>query len=394
MPEQLKSRTTFPDLPEGTVTFLFTDIEGSTQLLDRLRDQYATLLADQRLILREAFAQWNGSEIDTQGDAFFVAFPRATDAVSAVVDIQRALVTHTWPQDVEVRVRMGLHTGEPLKAEEGYVGMDVHRAARIAHVGHGGQVLLSETTAALVRDDLPEGVSLLDLGRHRLKDLRKPEHIRQLMIEGLPSEFPPVKSIEQLPPDLPLGLGEVQYPAFLETGSDTEREVPIFVARERELAQMDSYLHQVLSGEGKVVFLEGGPGRGKTALLEAFTRSAIATHPDLLVISGDGNAHTGIGDPYLPFREALSMLSGDVETKWTAGRISREQARTLWEICPFTALSLVDNGPDLVEVFVSGKALLSRVSAAVPDQIVLLQALRSLTDRAGSRFGDGTKGAR
>ncbi|MGB7117842.1 MAG: adenylate/guanylate cyclase domain-containing protein, partial [Anaerolineales bacterium] len=169
-------------------------------MLDRLRDQYATLLTDQRNILRDAFTKWNGSEIDTQGDAFFVAFPRATEAVSAVVDIQRTLATHTWPQNVEVRVRMGLHTGEPLTVEEGYVGMVVHRAARIAHVGHGGQVLLSETTTPLLRDELPEGVSLLDLGRHRLKDLHQPEHIRQLVIEGLPSEFPPLKSLEELPP--------------------------------------------------------------------------------------------------------------------------------------------------------------------------------------------------
>jgi ABC-type oligopeptide transport system substrate-binding subunit/class 3 adenylate cyclase len=388
MPELLKSRLTFPDLPEGTVTFLFTDIEGSTQLLDRLRDQYATLLADQRSILRSAFAKWNGSEIDTQGDAFFVAFPRATEAVSAVVDIQRTLATHTWPQNVEVRVRMGLHTGEPLKAEEGYVGMDVHRAARIAHVGHGGQVLLSETTTPLLRDELPEGVSLLDLGRHRLKDLRQPEHIRQLVIEGLPSEFPPLKSLEELPPELALGLGAVHLPSFLEPDAETEGQVPVFVARERELAQLDGCLQEMLSGEGKVVFLEGGPGRGKTALLEAFARSAIATHPDLLVFSGDGNAHTGIGDPYLLFREALSMLSGDVEAKWAAGSISTEHARRLWEICPFTAQSLVNYGPDLVEVFVSGKGLLARISAAVPDQRGLLQALRALADKTGSGSGD------
>ena len=129
MSDQIKIDLPFSELPEGTVTFLFTDIEGSTQLLDRLREQYATLLVDQRRILRGAFAKWNGSEIDTQGDAFFVAFPRATDAVSAAVDIQHALATHTWSQEVEVRVRMGLHTGEPLTIEVGYVGMDVQRAS-------------------------------------------------------------------------------------------------------------------------------------------------------------------------------------------------------------------------------------------------------------------------
>src|SRR5512136_152871 len=177
MTAQSSAQIPFPDLPEGTVTFLFTDIEGSTRLLYRLREYYTTLLADQRRILREAFANWKGHEVDTQGDAFFVAFPRATQAVSAAAQAQRKLAEHPWPEQVTVRVRMGIHTGEPWYGEQGYVGMDVHRAARIAHVGHGGQVLLSETTTALVRDELPPGVSLLDLGRHLLKDIRRPEHI-------------------------------------------------------------------------------------------------------------------------------------------------------------------------------------------------------------------------
>ena len=187
------------DLPGGTVTFLFTDIEGSTQLLRRLRDQYTELLAQHHRLLRESFEKWQGRVVDTQGDAFFVAFPRATDAVEAVVEAQKALAARGWPGDETVRVRMGLHTGEPWLVEEGYVGMDVHRAARIAHTGHGGQVLLSEITAALVQDDLPEGVSLLDLGKHQLKDMRRPEHIQQLVIEGLPSDFPPLNSLAALP---------------------------------------------------------------------------------------------------------------------------------------------------------------------------------------------------
>ena len=221
-----------------------------------------------------------------------------------------------------------------------------------------GQVLLSETTAALVRDELPEGVELAGsrsppVEGHALD----PEHIRQLVIEGLPSEFPPLKSLEELPPELPLGLGAVHLPSFLEPDAETEGQVPVFVARERELAQLDGCLQEALSGEGKVVFLEGGPGRGKTALLEAFARRAIDAYPGLLAVSGDGNAHTGMGDPYLLFREALSMLTGDVEAKWAAGSITQEHARRLWEICPFTAQSLVDYGPDLVDVFVSGKAL-------------------------------------
>jgi len=198
MTAKLSPHIPFADLPEGTVTFLFTDIEGSTRLLYSLRDNYATLLADQRQILREAFANWKGYEVDTQGDAFFVAFSHATHAVSAAVEGQRMLALHAWPENVSVRVRVGIHTGEPWSGETGYIGMDVHRAARIAHVGYGGQVLLSESTNALVQDELPLGVRLLDLGYHLLKDIRRPERIYQLVIEGLQAEFPPLKSLKAL----------------------------------------------------------------------------------------------------------------------------------------------------------------------------------------------------
>lgn len=188
-----QSSTQFPG---GTVTFMFTDIEGSTELLKNLRDKYVTLLADQRQIIRNIFKKWNGHEVSTEGDSFFVSYPRAKDALYAAVEIQRSLAAHKWPDDVEVRIRMGLHTGEPINVtEEGYDGIDVHRAARIAHVGHGGQVLLSETTTALVRDELPKGVSLQELGHHYLKDIDRPERIRQLVIEGLPDEFPPLTSL-------------------------------------------------------------------------------------------------------------------------------------------------------------------------------------------------------
>ncbi|MES0340500.1 MAG: adenylate/guanylate cyclase domain-containing protein, partial [Anaerolineales bacterium] len=177
----MKNQYTDDRLPEGTVTFLFTDIEGSTELLKQLEDQYADLLAQQRDLLREIFDRWDGQEVDTQGDSFFVSFPRATQAVSAAVEIQQSITEHEWPEGVEVRLRMSLHTGEPLTWAEGYVGMDVHRAARIAHVGHGGQVLLSGTTTPLVIDDLPDCVSVIDLGLQRMKDMRRPERIHQLM---------------------------------------------------------------------------------------------------------------------------------------------------------------------------------------------------------------------
>src|SRR6516225_7240759 len=155
------------ELPTGTVTLLFTDIEGSTRLLQQLGDRYATLQEACRSLLRTAFLEFDGHEVDTQGDSFFVAFARASDAVAAAVAAQRALANHSWPEGTTVRVRMGLHTGEPRISSENYVGMDVHHAARIMSAGHGGQVLLSQTTRDLVEHALPSGVHLQNLGAYR-----------------------------------------------------------------------------------------------------------------------------------------------------------------------------------------------------------------------------------
>ena len=153
------------ELPSGTVTFLFTDIEGSTALLKRLgRDRYDEALAEHGRLLQAAFAAHQGRVVDTQGDSFFVAFGTAADAVAAAVDAQRDLTAHAWPEGTEVKVRMGLHTGEPKVGEERYVGIGVHRAARIGAAGHGGQVLLSSTTKELAEEELPSGVSIRDLG--------------------------------------------------------------------------------------------------------------------------------------------------------------------------------------------------------------------------------------
>lgn len=178
----------------GTVTFVFTDIAGSTELLKRLGNRYADALAEHRRIVREEFTARDGQEIDTQGDAFFFAFARARDAVAAAVAAQRALAGHAWPDGADLKVRMSIHTGEPVVGEEGYVGIDVHRAARICSAAHGGQVLLSSTTAALVTGPaMPDGVSKRDLGDVRLKDMEEPERVVQLDIEGLPSSFPPLR---------------------------------------------------------------------------------------------------------------------------------------------------------------------------------------------------------
>jgi class 3 adenylate cyclase len=168
----------------GTVTFAFTDIEGSTKLLQELGDEaFGALSRDHRRLVRETFGAAGGTEIDTQGDAFFFSFPRARDAVNAAVAAQRALREHPWPGGREVRVRMGLHTGEPHVGDEGYLGIDVVRAARIASAGAGGQILCSETTRALLGNVLPDGVAVLDLGEQHLKDIQH-EHIYEVAVDG------------------------------------------------------------------------------------------------------------------------------------------------------------------------------------------------------------------
>jgi class 3 adenylate cyclase len=192
------------NLYSGTVTFLFSDVEGSTDLLRRLGESaYATVLKQHRRIVRESFSALDGREIDTQGDAFFYAFARARDAVVAAVSAQRELAGHTWPEGVEVRVRMGLHTGEPVVGDEGYTGIDVVRAARIAAVGRGGQVLLSETTRALVGPDLPDRVTAHPLGEQRLKDIERPEPLHELVIDGVPGSGGGIEQDPNSETDLP-----------------------------------------------------------------------------------------------------------------------------------------------------------------------------------------------
>jgi class 3 adenylate cyclase len=187
---------------------LHTDIENSTTLTVHLGGQYPEVLATHWALLRAAFVAHEGCEVDTQGDSFFVVFPRATQAVAAAVTIQRALAAAAWPAGGAVRVRIGMHTGEPIGTGAGYTGLDVIRGARIKEAGHGGQVLLSKATAALVEDTLLDDLSLRDLGVHRLKGVPRPERIFQLIVTDLPADFPPLRSLDtsgRFRPDPALG---------------------------------------------------------------------------------------------------------------------------------------------------------------------------------------------
>jgi DNA-binding NarL/FixJ family response regulator/class 3 adenylate cyclase len=179
-----------PDLPHGTVTLVFTDVEGSTQLVQQLGDGYAQVLADHRRLLRDAVASGDGHVVDHRGDEFFIVFGDAGRAADSIVALQRAFADHEWPDGVELRVRVGMHTGEPAIREETYFGLDVHRAARICQAGSGGQVLVSQRT----HEELDAGHDLLDLGDHELPGLPDLERLYQLNIPGLPTDFPPLSS--------------------------------------------------------------------------------------------------------------------------------------------------------------------------------------------------------
>ncbi len=231
-------------LPMGTVTFLFTDIEGSTQLLQQGGERYPSLLEEYRSLVRLAIQKNGGHEVDTQGDAFFVAFACATDAICAAVEMQRTLASHAWPEGVLVCVRIGLHTGEPQRASDGYMRLDVHHAARIMSVGHGGQILLSQTTRDLVEHDVPQGVRLRDLGEHRLKDLQRPSRLFQLVMADLPADFPPLRTLDIGPNNLPV------------------QPTP-FIGREQEVQEC---LHLLRRQEVRLLTLTGPGGIGKTRL--------------------------------------------------------------------------------------------------------------------------------
>ncbi len=274
------------DLPTGTLTLLFSDIEGSTSLLSRLGgERYGEVLSAQRRILRSAIERHHGREMGTEGDSFFVVFRSVGDALNAAYEAQYGLQTHPWPVGSRVGVRMGLHTGEPTRHEDGYVGMDIHRAARVAACAHGGQVLVTEPTYRIAA---AQPMSFLDLGWHRLKDIPAAEHLFQLAADGLPRQFPPPRSL----------------------GSRSTLPLPATptVGRELELGRLRELITRT---DVRLVTLTGPGGCGKTRLAIAAAAAVVEAFPD--------------GIYFVPLEEVTS-----VEVMWT----------TIAEV-----LGLVDEGP-------------------------------------------------
>ncbi|HEY3238530.1 MAG TPA: adenylate/guanylate cyclase domain-containing protein, partial [Acidimicrobiia bacterium] len=244
------------ELPTGTVTFLFTDIEGSTRLAEHLGPGFGGLLEAHHRLLSEAVRSHRGVVVNTQGDAFFAVFAHAPDALSAAVAAQTALAREPWPGGVAVRVRMGMHSGEAIQGATDYVGLAVHRAARVAGLAHGGQVLLSEATRRLAGPDAPSGITFGDLGLHRLKDLTEPEHLHQLGHPALPGDFPPLRSLDAFRHNLPVAATS-------------------FVGRETEVAVLSKHL-----AEDRLVTLLGPGGSGKTRLALQVAAERVDRHAD------------------------------------------------------------------------------------------------------------------
>jgi predicted ATPase/class 3 adenylate cyclase len=289
------------ELPTGTVTFLFTDIEGSTRLLQELGDRYPGLRDEHAAIVRQAIAQGDGVEVSTEGDSFFVVFPNPAGAVQAAVSAQRGLAGHHRDHGADLRVRMGLHTGEGVRGGDNYVGIDVNRAARIAGAAHGGQILLSGSTRALVERALPDGVSLRDLGEHRLKDIAYPEHLYHLVIEGLPSDFPPPRTLDARPNNLPV-------------------QVTSFVGREEQIAEVRRLLSRT-----RLLTLTGAGGTGKTRLALQVAAETLTEYRDGAFFADLASVTdpalvpsvvaTALGVPEVPGRPILDVVKDHLKDK-------------------------------------------------------------------------------
>jgi predicted ATPase/class 3 adenylate cyclase len=326
-------------LPSGTVTLLFSDIEGSTRLLSRLGAAYAEALDGQRGLLRAAWDAHGGTELGTEGDSFYVVFPAAQRAVAAAAEAQRNLDVHPWPSGDDVRVRIGIHTGSPVVHDNAYVGMDVHRAARIASAAHGGQVVVSAATAELVDRGLPDGVTLRDLGRHHLKDLPAEEHLFQLVVDGVRVDFPPVKS--------------------LGSATSLPAQMTPLVGRDEELAELD---RQLRTPGVRLLTLTGPGGSGKTRLAIALAQTLVDAFPD--------------GAYFVPLapvtaQDAIWSTIGEMLDLPTE---RHTPPRLLEDLAHRNALLVLDN----LEQLAGADSVVSRLLTRAPDIAVIATSRRPL----------------
>lgn len=330
------------NLPEGTVSFVFTDVEGSTQGVMELGDAtWAELLAEHDRLLRRAFEAEGGRVVNTEGDALFVVFPVAADAVRGAVAAQRALTDHDWEHGTELRVRMGVHTGAALVRDGDYVGAEVHRAARISDTGHGGQIIVSEATAALARDSLPDSVELVDLGAHRLKDLTAPQQLFGLRGDGLPSDFPPLRTLDAFPNNLPVQRSSL-------------------IGRADEIANARKLLES-----NRLVTLTGIGGTGKTRLALQVASEQLEAHPDGVffvdlapVADTDVVAHTAaqavglqLGGPRPPQQQLLEWL------RHRRCMLVLDNCEHLLDACADLVDGVLDNAPEVVVLATSREPL-------------------------------------
>jgi WD40 repeat protein/class 3 adenylate cyclase len=335
------------ELPSGTLTFLFSDIEGSTRLLRQLRDRYAEVLSAHRTLMRGAFAEFGGEEMGTEGDAFFVAFRRASDAIGAAASAQRSLAAHEWPDSQALRVRMGLNTGEPGVEEEGYFGLGLHLTARICSAAHGGQVLVSQSTRSVCSEVELPGVELRDMGEHLLKDFDHPEQLFQLVIEGLPNDFPPPRTLDKQTVDDAAFRGEVGTP-YKGLEAFQPQDAEFFFGREDLIADLAGRL-----AGSPFLAVVGPSGSGKSSVVRAGLVPAIwagahglAPRRDWKVLILTPGAH--------PLEELAVRLA--TERGLSPGSVLEDLRRDPHNLCLMVRQQLLDESRDAKVVLIVDQA--------------------------------------